>query len=156
MSQIHRMSQEERPIFWNVIVSAILSKKVYMCPIHKIQLFHCTIQKLLIRNKILCTVSNTGIYFFKWQSWYSLSSIIHFRKFQRQHECTLQLMWGHGVLLVCTVYSEIALSRKLFGIGHMYIYTFLIRMTDTMNSQNTDLSSWDTLYMPICTTILQH
>jgi hypothetical protein len=32
------------------------------------------------------------------------------------------------VLLVCTVYSElyseIALSRKPFGIGHMYIYTF--------------------------------
>jgi hypothetical protein len=50
------------------------------------------------------------------------------------------------VLLVCTVYSvlysEIALSRKPFGIGHMYIYTFLL----TMTSQNIDLSSWDTLY----------
>jgi hypothetical protein len=54
------------------------------------------------------------------------------------------------VLLVCTVYSElyseIALSRKPFGIGHMYIYTFLLRMTDTMTSQNIDLSSWDILY----------
>jgi hypothetical protein len=54
------------------------------------------------------------------------------------------------VLLVCTVYSvfysEIALFRKPFGIGHMYIYTFLLRMTDTMTSQNTDISSWDTLY----------
>jgi hypothetical protein len=51
-------------------------------------------------------------------------------------------------LLVCTVfsvlYSEIALSRKPFGIGYMYIYTFVLRMTDTMTSQNIDLSSWDT------------
>jgi hypothetical protein len=55
------------------------------------------------------------------------------------------------VLLVCTVYSvlysEIALSRKPFRIGHMYIYTFFLRMTDTMTSQNIDLSSWDTVYM---------
>jgi hypothetical protein len=56
------------------------------------------------------------------------------------------------VLLVCTVYSvlysEIALSRKQFGIGHMHIYTFfLLRMTDTMTSLNTDLSSWDMLYI---------
>jgi hypothetical protein len=27
------------------------------------------------------------------------------------------------------LYSEIALSQKPFGIGHMYIYTFLLRMT---------------------------
>jgi hypothetical protein len=55
------------------------------------------------------------------------------------------------VLLVCTVYSvlcsEIALSRKPFGIGHMHIYTFLLRMTDTVTSQNIDFSSWDTLYI---------
>jgi hypothetical protein len=34
------------------------------------------------------------------------------------------------VLLVCTVYSvlysEIAVSRKPFGIGHTYIYTFYL------------------------------
>jgi hypothetical protein len=29
------------------------------------------------------------------------------------------------------LYSEIALSREPFGIGHMYIYIFLLRMTDT-------------------------
>jgi hypothetical protein len=42
------------------------------------------------------------------------------------------------MLLVCTVssvlYSEIALSRKPFGIGHMYIYNFSVLMTDTMTS----------------------
>jgi hypothetical protein len=44
------------------------------------------------------------------------------------------------VLLVCTVYStvlysEIALPRKQFGIRHMYIYNFLLRMTDTVTSE---------------------
>jgi hypothetical protein len=54
------------------------------------------------------------------------------------------------VLLVCTVcivlYSETALSGKPFGIGHMYVYTFLRRMTNTITSHNIDISSWDTLY----------
>jgi hypothetical protein len=43
------------------------------------------------------------------------------------------------------LYSEMALSRKPFGIGHMYIYTFLIRMIDTVTSQNIDLFSWNML-----------
>jgi hypothetical protein len=43
--------------------------------------------------------------------------------------------------------SEIALSWKPFGIGHMYMYSFLLRMTDTITSQNFDLYSWDTLYL---------
>jgi hypothetical protein len=50
---------------------------------------------------------------------------------------------------VARLYSEIALSRKPFGIGHMYVYTFLFRMTDTMTYQNNDLSSCDTLYINI-------
>jgi hypothetical protein len=44
------------------------------------------------------------------------------------------------------LYIEIALSRKPFGIAHMYIYTFLLRMAYTMTSQNIDLSSWNILY----------
>jgi hypothetical protein len=55
------------------------------------------------------------------------------------------------VLLVCTVYSvpygEIALSRKPFGIGHVYVSSFLIKMTDTMTSQNIDPTSWDICIM---------
>jgi hypothetical protein len=53
------------------------------------------------------------------------------------------------VARLCSVlYSVIALSRNPFGIGHMYIYIFffLLRMTDTMTSQNIDISSWDILY----------
>jgi hypothetical protein len=49
---------------------------------------------------------------------------------------------------VARLYSETALSRKPFGIGHMYIYNFLLRMTDIMTSQKIDFSSWDTLYIP--------
>jgi hypothetical protein len=47
---------------------------------------------------------------------------------------------------VARLYSETALSRKPFGIGHMYIYTFLLRITDIVISQNADVSSCDTLY----------
>jgi hypothetical protein len=56
----------------------------------------------------------------------------------------------HNISFVSTIlemFSEISRSRKTFGIGHMYMYTFLVRMTDTMTSQNTDLSSWDYLYI---------
>jgi hypothetical protein len=35
---------------------------------------------------------------------------------------------------ILELYSEISLSRKMFGIGHMYIHTFLLRMTVTMTS----------------------
>jgi hypothetical protein len=43
-------------------------------------------------------------------------------------------------------YSEIALYRKHFGIRHVHI-KFLLRMADTMPSQNIDLSSWYILYI---------
>jgi hypothetical protein len=83
---------------------------------------------------------------FKWQRWYSLPSIIRLRKFHRQHQCTSQLVWGHGVLLVCIVYSdlysEIVLTRKPFEIGHMYIYSFLLRMTDTMTARISLYNEW--------------
>jgi hypothetical protein len=56
---VYRMSQEERSIFWEVIVSVILSKKVYMymCPIPNGFRDRAT---SLHRSKI--AVSNTGIY----------------------------------------------------------------------------------------------
>jgi hypothetical protein len=49
--------------------------------------------------------------------------------------------------LVARLYSEIALSRKSSAIGHILLYTYLIGMIDTMTSQNTELSPWDTLYI---------
>jgi hypothetical protein len=34
---------------------------------------------------------------FKWQSWYILPTVAHFRNVHRQHQCTLQLVWGHHI-----------------------------------------------------------
>jgi hypothetical protein len=50
------VSQEERSIFWEFIASVILSNKmyIYMYPIltvSEIELFHCTVPKLLIRKR---------------------------------------------------------------------------------------------------------
>jgi hypothetical protein len=66
-SKLYRMSQEERSIFWEVIVSVILSKKmyIYICTIPKgfqditISLYN---SKIVDKKEILRTVSNTGIY----------------------------------------------------------------------------------------------
>jgi hypothetical protein len=49
---------------------------------------------------------------------------------------------------VACLYSEIALCRKPFGIGQMYIYSFLLRMTDIKASEKNDSSSWNILYIP--------
>jgi hypothetical protein len=64
---IYSVSQEERSLFWEVIVSVILSKKVYMymCPIpngfwdRAISLYS---SKIVDKKQLLLTVSNTGIY----------------------------------------------------------------------------------------------
>jgi hypothetical protein len=50
-------------------------------------------------------------------------------------------MFRTDVMEESGLYSEIALPRNPFGIGHMYIYTFFLRMTDTITSQNIGLSS---------------
>jgi hypothetical protein len=62
-----RVSQEERSIFWEVIISVILSKKVYMymCPTPNgfrdtDILLHSS--KIVDKKEILRTVSITGIY----------------------------------------------------------------------------------------------
>jgi uncharacterized membrane protein len=41
----------------------------------------------------------------KVRNWYSLLSIIHFRKLRHEHQYTLQLLCGHGILLISTMYS---------------------------------------------------
>jgi hypothetical protein len=61
------MSQDERSLFWEVIVSVIQSKKIniYVCPIPNgfwetaISLYS---SKTVDKKEILRTVSNTGMY----------------------------------------------------------------------------------------------
>lgn len=45
-------------------------------------------------------------------------------------------------LHVTCLHSEMALSWEPFGIGHVYMHTILLRITDTMISQNIDLYFW--------------
>ena len=47
------------------------------------------------------------------------------------------------------LYSGTTLSRKLYGIGHMHTYGFLLRITDAMTSQHINVSFWDILYIYI-------
>jgi hypothetical protein len=62
------MPQEERSVFWEVVVSVILRKKcmsicVLFRTISEIELFYCTVPKFFYKKEILRTVSNTGTYF---------------------------------------------------------------------------------------------
>jgi hypothetical protein len=113
---IYRVSQEERSLFSDVIVLITLSKKkkmyTYMFPIpngfrNTRTVLSLYSPKIVDMKDILHTVSNASIYCSSDKIWHSLLSIIHFRKFHRQHQCTLQLMGGHGALLVCTVYCTV-------------------------------------------------
>jgi hypothetical protein len=62
--------QEERPIFWVVIVSVILNKKkkkcIYVCVLLRTVFRGIAISlygsKIVVKREILPTVSNTGIY----------------------------------------------------------------------------------------------
>jgi hypothetical protein len=66
---LYRVSQEEGSIFWEVIVSVILSKKLYMymCLIpngfRNGAISLCS-SKIVDKKEILHTVPNTGIYCF--------------------------------------------------------------------------------------------
>jgi len=44
----------------------------------------------------------------------------------------LETICNVSLSTILQLYSEMALSRKPFGIGHMYVHTFLLRMTDTV------------------------
>jgi hypothetical protein len=57
---IYRMSQVERSIFWEVIVSAM-----YMCPIpngFRDRVISLYSSKIVDKKEILRTVANTGVY----------------------------------------------------------------------------------------------
>jgi hypothetical protein len=64
---LYRVSQKERSIFWDVILSVIQSKNLYMymCPVpngfrdRAVSLYS---SKTVDKKEILRTVSNTGIY----------------------------------------------------------------------------------------------
>jgi hypothetical protein len=89
--------------------------------------FRCTVPKLLIRKRYyvlflipVFIVQVTKLVQFSQYNTFSKippSTLMHF--------ATRVRTWR-----VARLYSEIVLSRKPFGIGHMYLYTFLLRMTE--------------------------
>jgi hypothetical protein len=65
--EIYRVYQEERSIYKEVIISVILSKKKkYICTcvlfqkVSELELFHCTVPKLLIRKRYCILFSIPG------------------------------------------------------------------------------------------------
>jgi hypothetical protein len=92
---VHEVSKEGRSIFWEIIVSVILSKNMYMymCPVPNgsrdratSYVFHCICSQTVDKKQILRTVSSTGIY------------------------CS-----GDKVGTVCTVYSVLHSEIALLG-----------------------------------------
>jgi hypothetical protein len=88
---------------WEAIISVILNKRVcmYMCPIpndFKDRAISLYSSEIVDKKEILPTICNTGICC----SRDKVGSVYLFREFHRQHQY-LQLVWGHDVLLVCTV-----------------------------------------------------
>ena len=79
------------------------SKQKWMCvlfrTVSQIELFECTTAKLLIRKRYYVYVLFL-IPVFIVQVTQLVQFIINVRKFHRQHQCTLQLVWRHGVLFV--------------------------------------------------------
>jgi hypothetical protein len=75
---------------------------VLLWTVSETELFHCTVPKLLVRKRYyilflipVFIVQVAKLVQFTWCNTFS--------KIQRQYQCTLQLAWEHGVLLVCTV-----------------------------------------------------
>jgi len=103
----YRVSQEERSIFWEVIVSVILSKNIYMNMYLIPNGFRVTSRGIWIYNRKIVDkkeilfvriVSNTGIYCStdRVGRVYNKCSKIQ----PSTSICTLQLVWRHGVLFV--------------------------------------------------------
>jgi hypothetical protein len=109
MSFSPALLREGRSIFWEVIVSVILSKKLY---------------------KNVCPIPNG----FRDGAIWLYSG----------------LAWGPSIVhpsrpAVLCLKSNGSISETVRKRTHVHI-KFLLRMTDTMTSQNIVLSSWDTLY----------
>jgi hypothetical protein len=120
----------------------------YRCPgrsifrtVSEIELFYCTVPKLLITKRyyVLFPIPIFIVEVTKLVQFTKYNTLSKIPQSTSMHFATHVRTWR-----VACLYSEIAVSRKAFGIGHMYIYSFLLRMTDTVTSQNIDISSWDT------------
>jgi hypothetical protein len=119
---LYRVSQKEKPIYWEVIVISHSKRenvnvRVLFRKVSQIELFHCTVSKLMNRKRYsvlflipVFIVQMTKLVQFTWHNTFlkiPLSTSMHFATRVR----TWRVAWVYSVL-----YSEIALSRKPFRI----------------------------------------
>jgi hypothetical protein len=119
---IYTVSLHERSVFLEVIVSVILSKKVYMYMFlilngfrdRDISLYS---SKIVDKKETLGTVSNTSIYC-------SSDNVGTVYLLKIPSSTSMHFATRVGTWHVAHLYSEIALSWKLFGIEHVHIHVF--------------------------------
>jgi hypothetical protein len=64
-NNLYRVSQEERSVFWEVVISVILSKRVYVYMLCSVvngfrgTAVHCTVPKLLIRKRYYVDITGS-------------------------------------------------------------------------------------------------
>jgi hypothetical protein len=95
---------------------------MYMCLFQKvseIELFHCTVPKFLIR-KLYYVLFLIPVFIDQVTKFVAYSLPSKIPPSTSMHFETLVRIWR-----VAHLYSEIALARKRFGIGHMYMHTLL-------------------------------
>jgi hypothetical protein len=136
------MSQEEGSLVWEVLVTVILSKQVYMymCPIQNGYLDRDILlysSKIVDKKEILRTVPNTVNYCSSDKDIFSIippSTSMHYAT----NLGTWRVVRLYSVQ--CTVQWNSSISETVRNRTH-------VRMTDTLTSQNIDISSWDIKYI---------
>jgi hypothetical protein len=140
-----QVSQKERSVFWEVIVSVIVNKKLCtnMFPIPN---------GFQDRAGIYCSSDRVGTVYSKCSK-IPPSTPMQLTLHTDSHASDSGVAGREGRTLLSAqdnpLCSQMALSRKPFGIGHMFIQSFMLRMTVTMTSQNIDISFWDTCILRI-------
>jgi hypothetical protein len=158
-----QVSQEERIILWEVTVSVILSKKLYMnmCPIPN-GFRDRAIVVVWLGHPVLSFApaplrERRSIF------WEVIVSVILSKKLYKtvcpipngfRHRAIWLysgLAWGRSIVYpsrpaVLCLKSNGSVSETVRNRTHVHI-KFLLRITDTMTSQNIVFSSWDILYI---------
>jgi hypothetical protein len=151
------VTQEERSVFWEVIVSVILKQEsnMFMYPIangfrdratllysilYRNVKMHSNVRHAMsshrLQSALMLTVVFSQMYYTTWTvpAW-SLERYVP----------VLESIRNISFLTIFGLYSERVISETVRNRTHVHIQ-FLLQMTDTKTTKNTDLSSRDSLY----------
>jgi carotenoid cleavage dioxygenase-like enzyme len=143
-------------MFWEAIVSVILSKKVcmHMRPIPN----GFRVPKLLIRKRYY-------VLFLMPVFIAQVTKLLQFAKYNKisKFPPSTSVLFATHVRTwrvarrerreCSTTFLYALISESVRGRRHVHVHFLLLRMTDTMTSKNTDFISWDTLHTYIHTYI---